>query len=383
MKSILKIMVLWAVLPVSLQSLAQPDEMSREGMSRMSCTSIMVGKGASTDGSVITSHTCDSWYRTWMQVVAAKDHAAGSEEAIYEGRMHTQSASDSTKMYVRGRIPQVAHTYRYLDTAYPCLNEKQLGIGETTISGRKELENKKGLFMIEELERVALERCSTAREAIRLMGDLVKRYGYGDSGECLTIADKNEVWIFEIFGEGKKNIGGVWAAVRIPDDEVSVSANVSRISTIDLSDPDHYMASDNVFDVAKKLKLWDGKEEFCFWKVYSGGNYFDEVKNYSVREHFILNALAPSLHLSDTVSNLPLSVRPDAKVSLEQVMHLLGSYFEGTEKNLSGRHKIVNPKRKDKDGNLVEGEPDSIVSPVSNPWMRPDEINMYLSLIHI
>ena len=174
MKSILKIMVLWAVLPVSLQSLAQPDEMSRKGMSRMSCTSIMVGKGASTDGSVITSHTCDSWYRTWMQVVAAKDHAAGSEEAIYEGRMHTQSASDSTKMYVRGRIPQVAHTYRYLDTAYPCLNEKQLGIGETTISGRKELENKKGLFMIEELERVALERCSTAREAIRLMGDLVK-----------------------------------------------------------------------------------------------------------------------------------------------------------------------------------------------------------------
>ena len=380
MKSILKIMVLWAVLPVSLQSLAQPDEMSREGMSRMSCTSIMVGKGASTDGSVITSHTCDSWYRTWMQVVAAKDHAAGSEEAIYEGRMHTQSASDSTKMYVRGRIPQVAHTYRYLDTAYPCLNEKQLGIGETTISGRKELENKKGLFMIEELERVALERCSTAREAIRLMGDLVKRYGYGDSGECLTIADKNEVWIFEIFGEGKKNIGGVWAAVRIPDDEVSVSANVSRISTIDLSDPDHYMASDNVFDVAKKLKLWDGKEEFCFWKVYSGGNYFDEVKNYSVREHFILNALAPSLHLSDTVSNLPLSVRPDAKVSVEQVMHLLGSYFEGTEKNLSGRHKIVNPKRKDKDGNLVEGEPDSIVSPVSNPWMRPDEINMYYAM---
>ena len=354
--------------------------MSREGMSRMSCTSIMVGKGASTDGSVITSHTCDSWYRTWMQVVAAKDHAAGSEEAIYDGRMHTQSASDSTKMYVRGRIPQVAHTYRYLDTAYPCLNEKQLGIGETTISGRKELENKKGLFMIEELERVALERCSTAREAIRLMGDLVKRYGYGDSGECLTIADKNEVWIFEIFGEGKKNIGGVWAAVRIPDDEVSVSANVSRISTIDLSDPDHYMASDNVFDVAKKLKLWDGKEEFCFWKVYSGGNYFDEVKNYSVREHFILNALAPSLHLSDTVSNLPLSVRPDAKVSVEQVMHLLGSYFEGTEKNLSGRHKIVNPKRKDKDGNLVEGEPDSIVSPVSNPWMRPDEINMYYAM---
>ena len=277
-------------------------------------------------------------------------------------------------------IPQVRHTYRYLDTAYPCPNEKQLAIGETTISGRDTLQNKKGMFMIEELERIALERCATAREAIRLMGDLVKRYGYGDSGECLTIADKNEVWIFEVFGEGPKKTGGVWAAVRIPDDEITVSANISRISRLDLADTDRYMASDNVFDVAKKLKLWDGKEEFCFWKVYSGGNYFGEKKNYSVREWYIMDQLAPSLHLCDTVAELPLSVRPDQKVSAEQVMRLLGSYYEGTPKNLSGRHKLPNPKRKDKEGKVVETEPDSIVSPFSNPWMRPDEINMYYAM---
>ena len=77
------------------------------------------------------------------------------------------------------------------------------------------------MFMIEELQRVALQRCTTAREAIRLMGDLIKQYGYGDSGECLTIADPDEVWHFEVFGEGKDNIGGVWAAVRIPDDHVA------------------------------------------------------------------------------------------------------------------------------------------------------------------
>ena len=152
------------------------------------------------------------------------------------------------------------------------------------------------------------------------MGDLVKQYGYGDSGECLTIADKNEVWIFEVFGEGPKKIGGVWAAVRIPDDEIAVSANISRIGHLDLNDPDHYMASDNVFDVAKKLKLWDGKQEFSFWRAYSGGNYLKETKNYSVREHYIMDALAPSLHLSDTVAELPLSVKPDSLVSVEQVM---------------------------------------------------------------
>ena len=305
--------------------------------------------------------------------------------------MHTQSPADSTKMYRRGEIPQVAHTYRYLDTAYPCLNERQLGIGETTISGRDTLRNKKGLFLIEELERIVLERCTTAREAIRLMGDLVRQYGYGDSGECLTLADKEEVWIFEIFGEGPDRLGGVWAAVRIPDDEVAVSANISRISTLDLKDRDRYMASDNIFDVARRLGLWDGKSEFSFWRAYSGGNYYHEVKNYSVREHYIMDALAPSLCLSDTVEDLPLSVKPDRKVSVEEVIRLLGSYYEGTGKNLSGRHKIPssNPQTtkqpndqttKQPNDQTTDSRPDSIVSPVSNPWMRPDEINMYYAM---
>ena len=363
-----------------MPAMAQVDEYTDAGRKRMSCTSIMVGKNASTDGSVMTSHTCDSWYRTWMTMTPARDYERDTVTAIYKGRMHTQSASDSTKLYVKGYIPQVRHTYRYLDTAYPCMNEKQVAMGETTIGGRDTLRNKAGMFYIEELERIALERCSTASEAIALMGSLAEQYGYCDSGECLTVADPNEVWIFEIFGAGPKKIGAVWAAVRIPDDEIAVSANISRIGTLNLNDKDHYMASKNVKDVAKQLKLWDGKEEFNFFKAYSGENYFKEKKNYSVREHYIMNALAPSLNLSDTVSWLPLSVKPDAKVSPEQVMQLLGSYYEGTDKNLSGRHKIPNPKRKDKQGNLVENEPDSIVSPFSNPWMRPDEINMYYAM---
>ena len=363
-----------------MPAMAQVDEYTDAGRKRMSCTSIMVGKNASTDGSVMTSHTCDSWYRTWMTMTPARDYERDTVTAIYKGRMHTQSASDSTKLYVKGYIPQVRHTYRYLDTAYPCMNEKQVAMGETTIGGRDTLRNKSGMFYIEELERIALERCSTASEAIALMGSLAEQYGYCDSGECLTVADPNEVWIFEIFGAGPKKIGAVWAAVRIPDDEIAVSANISRIGTLNLNDKDHYMASKNVKDVAKQLKLWDGKEEFNFFKAYSGENYFKEKKNYSVREHYIMNALAPSLNLSDTVSWLPLSVKPDAKVSPEQVMQLLGSYYEGTDKNLSGRHKIPNPKRKDKQGNLVENEPDSIVSPFSNPWMRPDEINMYYAM---
>lgn len=332
------------------------------------CTSIMAGKNATTDGSVITSHTCDSWYRTWMSVEPAADYKNDTVMDIYEGLMHTEKHGDMTGVRIKGQIPQARHTYSFLNTAYPCLNEHQLAIGETTISGRDTLQNKKGMFMIEELQRVVLQRCTTARDAIRLIGELVKKYGYGDSGECITIADRNEVWIFEIFGEGPKKIGGVWAAQRIPDDHIAVSANISRIGTIDLQDKDHFMASDNVFEVAKKMGFWDGKDEFSFWKAYSGGNYFGEKKNYSVRELFIMRQLAPNAGYNNDMEELPVSVKPEHKVSVAEVSQLLASYYEGTEMNLSGRLKI-----KDKSG-------DSIVSPVANPWMRPDEINLYYAL---
>ena len=349
------------------------DEADRTQRDPLSCTSIMVGKKASADGSVITSHTCDSWYRTWMTVRPAADYKEGEMENIYDGRMHTEWVEDMSKVVVKGQIPQVSHTYRLLDTSYPCLNEKQLGMGETTISGRDTLRNKNGMFMIEELQRVALERCTTAREAIKLMGELVKQYGYGDSGECLTIADTKEVWIFEIFGEGPDKIGGVWAAQRIQDDEVAVSANIPRISTLNLKDKNNYMASDNVFDVAKKLGLWDGKEPFKFWKAYGGPNYSGDWKNYSTREFFIYTSLAPSLGLTEDMEEMPLGVKPEKLVTVEEVARLLGSYYEGTEKDLSGRLKVAQRNRK-------TGEIDTIVSPVANPWMRSDEIALYAAL---
>lgn len=341
------------------------------------CTSIMVGRLASSDGSVMTSHTCDSWYRTWMQSVPPKDYPNDTVMSVYTGRMHTEYPDSKDGMIEKGQIPQARHTYRFLDTAYPCLNEKQLAMGETTYSGLDTLCNPDGMFMIEELQRVALERCSTAREAITLMGELIKEYGYGDSGECLTIADPKEVWIFEVQGEGKEKKGGVWAAVRIPDDHIAVSANVSRIGTLDLNDPDNYMASDNVKDVARRMGLWDGKEEFSFWKAYSKTNYLKEPKNYSVRELYIMQQLAPDAGFTEDMAELPLSVKPQKKVAVEDLARLLGSYYEGTANNLSGRLLVKNKDKKDGDGPEV---PDSVVSPVANPWMQPDEIAVYEAL---
>lgn len=341
------------------------------------CTSIMVGRKASADGSVMTSHTCDSWYRTWMQQVPAADYPRDTVMSVYRGRMHTEYPASMDGVTKAGEIPQARHTFGFLDTAYPCLNERQLAMGETTYGGRDTLRNDKGMFMIEELQRVALQRCTTAREAIKLMGRLIKEYGYGDSGECLTIADPKEVWIFEVQGQGPDSIGGVWAAQRIPDDHIAVSANISRIGRINTADTTNYLASANVKKIALDLGLWDGKKEFSFWKAYSGGNYFNEPKNYSVRELYIMQQLAPEAGFTDSITELPVSVRPSKKVSVADVARLLGSYYEGSPLNLSGRLKVKNKAKKPDSAADV---PDSIVSPRANPWMRPDEIALYEAL---
>ena len=126
------------------------------------CTSIMVGCKASTDGSVITSHTCDSIYRTWVTMEPAADHKPGTMHKVYKGTMHTETPKSMEGMTLAGEIPEAPHTYAYMNTAYPCLNEKQLAIGESTFSGPDTLVNPDGMFLIEELERIALQRCDNA-----------------------------------------------------------------------------------------------------------------------------------------------------------------------------------------------------------------------------
>ena len=347
---------------ISLVS-AQEDLYNSQIVDGQSCTSIMVGKKASTDGSVITSHTCDGRYRTWMTMEPAQDHRKGASHVVRKGTMHTAYRDDTTGVRIAGIIPQVAHTYAYLNTAYPCLNEKQLAIGETTFGGPDTLKNDKGMFLIEELERVALMRCDNARDAIRLIGSLVKQYGYGDGGECITIADRKEVWQMEILGEGPDKIGGVWAAQRIPDDHVGVSCNIPRIGKLQRDNSEYFICSDNIESVAKKYALWDGKGDFIFWKAFNAS--YANGKNFREREFFILSSLAPSLGLSMDMDELPFSVKPEQAVDVTDVMQLLRSTYEGTDLDMCRNIKTT-VNRRQKDGSV---KTDTIISPIANPWM--------------
>ena len=328
-----------------------------------SCTSIMVGKRASTDGSVITSHTCDGRYRTWMTIEPAADYKKGAKHVVRKGTMHTVSSSDTTGVRVAGSIPEAEHTYAYLNSSYPCLNEHQLAIGESTFGGPDTLENPNAMFLIEELERIALQRCTTARAAIQLIAKLAEKYGYADGGECITIADRKEVWQMEIIGCGRNQIGAVWVAQRVPDDHVAVSCNIPRIGRLQRNNPEYFMCSENVEEVALRNGLWDGKGEFVFWKAYNTS--WANGRNFREREYFIFNALAPSQGFTYDMDELPFSVKPDSPVDVTDVMRLLRSTYEGTDMDMCKNLKVVVDRKRD-DGSSYK---DTVVSPVANPWL--------------
>jgi dipeptidase len=326
------------------------------------CTSILVGKLATVDGSTMTSHSCDSnTDRTWINVVPHRKHRTGDMAKLYFEAKRTKGPDDPDRLD-RGEIPQVPETYAFINTAYPVINEYQLAIGETTFGGKRELKSDEGLIDCPELYRLVLERAKTAREAILIAGALVKQYGYVDYGECFTFADPQEVWHFEILGPGRGKMGAVWAAVRVPDDEVGVSANASRIRQLDLKDSENFLASENVFTLAQELGWWNPESgepfEFCY--AYASRRSMGSRR----REWRVLSRLAPSLNLDPNGENFPFSVKPEKKLSVQDVLEIFRDTYQDTPYDMTRTMTSQNRK----------GE--AVKSPVASPFLNSEWLNM-------
>jgi len=327
------------------------------------CTSITAGRLATADGSVITSHTDDSHRtRSWMDIIPAAMHKNGEMVTMYK-RVACDSFRMPTYKHIPiGEIPQAMQTYQYLNTAYPSLNEKQLAIGESTFGGREELQSDEGLIDCQRLCMLMLERTATARDAISLAGELLARYGWNDYGECLTIADKKEVWHLEIVGPGKGETGAVWAAQRVPDDHIAVNANASTIKEIDPEDGDFFMVSDNIYEVALSHGWWDGREPFMFCYAYAPESRTSLAARR--REWRVFDLAAPSLGLDPYAENYPFSVKPDEKITLEKLVEIFSDYYEGTPYDMTKNLTVA-----DDSGRVI-------ISPLANPFMPYDMNNL-------
>jgi len=325
-----------------------------------SCTIIAVGKKASTDGSVIVSHT-DCGPDNRIRVVHGQNFRKGEMAPVYWGIQEIGLPLDNYGEVI-GYIPQVERTYSYFHSAYPHMNEHQLSIAESTTSQREELkidrEVSKQIMTVEQAQAFALQRYRSAREATAFIGTLMSTCGFlpscVDESETLVIGDTKEIWIFEVFSVGpgwdpeSGKPGAIWVAQRVPDDHALVVANWSIIKEVDEQDTLNFMHSLNYkqhaidrgwFDpdgsqpfiwqevYAPMFREWAASRLWLFYSTYAPG--FREWPQRSLEDGHMMG-YNQYIQYVDPVSIYPTSVRPERKISLQDVMAFQRSTFEGT-----------------------------------------------------
>ena len=295
------------------------------GVEAMACTGLLVGKNASVDGSVMISYSADSHslygelYR-WPAATWPK------------GSLLDVTEWDTGKPL--GQIPQVEQTYSVVGN----MNEYQVAITESTWGGREELVDSTGIIDYGSLIYIALQRSKTAREAIKVMTDLVKTHGYRSGGESFSIADKNEVWIREMIGKGVGNKGAVWVAIRIPDDCVAAHANQSRIQQIPFGDKENCMYAPDVVSLAREKGYFKGNDkDFSFQQAYNpydfGGLRGCEARVWSFFRKYdkSMEKYADFAKGDPSKGPMPLYIKPDRKLSVQDVQDAMRDHYEGTD----------------------------------------------------
>lgn len=295
----------------------------------LACTGLIAGPKATADGSVLITYAADSHtlYGELYHKPAA-DHPKGSMRKVI----------DWDTGVPLGEIPEVPHTY----TTIGNMNEHGLAITESTWGGRHELLGS-GIIDYGSLIYITLERARTAREAIKVMTDLVKDYGYASEGESFTIADPTEVWIMEMIGKGKTDKGAVWVARRVPDDCISGHANHSRIHRFPLNDKSgNSIYSPDVIKFARKQGYFSGKDEdFSFSLAYAvtdgGAVRGGDARVWSFFKKHGAEPMDPYLDwvLRAQGEPLPLWVKPAKPVTVSDMKWMMRDHFEDTPMDMT------------------------------------------------
>jgi len=350
---------------VMMVSLIAASILTFNALEAKACTALIAGKKATADGSVLMAWSNDGNRMSWIEIIPSMKFEPGTKVPMLSNR---PIAAKTLEVYheqkrrgydhvgylkVPEDIPEVTYHHfigraRHMGRSSVGFNEHGVTIVTEYTPMKDVLFNKNGAFAAgtnhwtTSMAQIALMQSRTAREAIKVMGSLAEKHGflyYFDEkvGLTLPIVGKDEAWIMEIFPggpdwtPGSDEPGAVWAAQRIPDDEFFVHANRSRIEEIDLDDKENFMASPNVYSLAKKLGLWNPDEKFVWWKVYGqpGGTWN------CLREWVAYDTIAPSQEFEATgdakKDRYPFSVKPDKPIKLQDLVDLMRNQYEGTK----------------------------------------------------
>lgn len=320
---------IWLLLLVFVAAPVTASDTVAPYLKKEMCSAFVVGREASVDGSTMTGYTCDGNCDFQIQVVPAAKHKKHDMYQIdYEG------LPGGFAHNVIAQIPEVRQTYQYFSAEVPFANEYQVFFGENTDSTNPilyELTDEEAIIDWHTASALALMRAKTAREAITTLGDLIEKYGLNGSGESYEITDPNEAWIMEIAGMSHQ-----WVAVRIPPDEIAPHANRFRICEVNLNDSENYLGSPNLIQHAIDRGTYDPATDgpFCFEKAYSRPSSRSSIGS-ALREWRFFSLLKPSQYwevpVSGEVTTYPLSVKPDSKKSVQDMLAIFRDYYQGTE----------------------------------------------------
>lgn len=334
----------------------------------LACTTMIVTPGASADGSMMVAHSDDDELMDQRLVHVPAKEQKGSRK-IYSDIMAYprivtddrapayNTAGESTPFLAQipyediwellGREQRTS--FAYFDGNYGIMNEKNLMMGECTNGANFEPApnpkasrgNPQRLMYSAELSRIALENCVTAREAVKLMGALIDKYGFFSTGETLLVGDENEAWVFEMCALPDTKHHSAWVAKRVPDGEYFVAANTFRIRDVIKDDPDNFLFSEHLIPGLKKIKWWDEEKQgpIDWLRAVSPGEYNHPY--YSLRRVWrAMDRVNPDLGLSPWVRDTytrdyPFSIQPRTKLLPTDVFSLYRDHYEGTKFDLT------------------------------------------------
>ena len=315
---------------VDLRNLAHTRTRTRTHNSHDTLTYLLPFAGASHDGAMIAYNADSPALFGYLYHYPASHHEPGTMRSVYDW---------DSGVYL-GEIPEAEETYNVVGNT----NEHGLVIGETTFGGVQVLDGTQtdGKIDYGSLIWITLQRAKTCAEAIKIMDSLMNTYGYYSGGESFSLADyEGNVWIMEVIGKGKDFKGAVWVAQRIPDGSLAAHANQARITTFARNDPDNFLYSPDVVDIAIHYKLWNATNDpldFSFSDVYAPLNFLSarqgEARVWSIYSQLLGDEFAAEFldyaRGTDLKQRMPLYITPPHKLTVQDVSQLLTSHYENT-----------------------------------------------------
>ena len=297
------------------------------------CYTILVGRAASADGSVIVGHNEDDRGDIIVNLrkIQARDYGAPQKISLGKGGWFEADGRTNEFLWIEATTQEFADSF---------VNQNGVVITSDSCPSRETRDDLTDGGIGYMLRRILAEKAKSARDAVRIAGTLVEKYSYRASGRTYAIADKKEAWLMAIIR------GRHWFAERVPDDEVAVIPNHYTIRQIRLSDPDHFMGSPDIVDYARKAGWYDDTKDgaFDFKKAFVRPSAQDLIFDGNTLRHW--RGLARLSGRKWEMSNAyPFSFKPGKKVTAESLMSLLRDHYEGTAYDATDGYKTGTPNK--------------------------------------